>query len=73
MVMDKKYNVIIIDDDSVSLTCLEGELSFHKDMTVVAKAKDNNMGRKKILKYRPDLLFLDVELPDGLHGYGQKI
>jgi len=66
--MDKKYNVIIIDDDSVSLTCLEGELSFHKDMTVVAKAKDNNMGRKKILKYRPDLLFLDVELPDGF-GY----
>lgn len=60
----EKYKVAIIDDDVLALENLSSGLA--KDARFVLKgvARNGKQGRKLLAKTRPDLLFLDVELPD---------
>ncbi len=60
--------VLIVDDSAVVRNILSSELSKHKDIEVVGTAVDPYMARDKIVKLRPDVITLDIEMPrmDGL-------
>lgn len=56
---------IIIDDEPKARLLLQGLLStFCPEITVVAEAKDLPNGVKEIRKHKPDLVFLDIEMPE---------
>ena len=63
-----KTKVVIIDDDINSIKLLNMHLAIHEDFEIVASATNCCDGKKAILENKPDLLFLDIELPemDGL-------
>ena len=58
------YKVVIVDDERTALESLCGELEVYPDMSVKGTAANGTKGKKMIMEQRPDLLFLDVELPD---------
>ncbi len=60
--------VLVVDDSAVVRKVLTEELSKQKDIEVVGSAIDPYVARDKILKLKPDVLTLDLEMPrmDGL-------
>lgn len=59
-----KYKVVIVDDDEVTLKKLSVELRKNPYFSLEGIARNGNQGKKLITKIQPDLLFLDVEMPD---------
>jgi two-component system chemotaxis response regulator CheB len=66
--MDKKIRVLIIDDSALIRQCLTHLLSDDPALEVVGVAQDPTGAWKKIRALQPDVLTLDVEMPnmDGL-------
>ncbi len=66
--MDKKIKVLIVDDSAVVRKVFREELSRDKDLQVVGTAPDPYVARDKIVKLKPDVITLDIEMPrmDGL-------
>ncbi len=60
--------VLIVDDSAVIRHTLTNELSKFEDIEVVGTAVDPFVARDKIVRLRPDVLTLDLEMPrmDGL-------
>lgn len=60
--------VLIVDDSAIVRKVLTDELSRFDDIEVVGSAVDPYVAREKIVKLRPDVITLDVEMPrmDGL-------
>jgi len=59
--------VIIIDDEPQSHQVLENHLNrVQPPVQIVAKGFSISEGRQLIKEHQPDLVFLDIELPDGL-------
>jgi two-component system chemotaxis response regulator CheB len=60
--------VLIVDDSAVVRKVLTEELSKYRDIEVVGTAVDPYIARDKIVRLRPDVITLDVEMPrmDGL-------
>ena len=60
--------VLIVDDSAVVRKLLSEELSKFNDIEVVGNAIDPYMARDKIVKLKPDVITLDIEMPrmDGL-------
>lgn len=59
-----RYKVAIIDDDEVALETLGFELRQDARFSLEGSARNAKQGKRLIAKVQPDLLFLDVELPD---------
>jgi two-component system, LytTR family, response regulator len=59
---------IIIDDEESARSRLQRLLAAHVDVEVVAEARDGLEAVEKIEDLRPDLVFLDIEMP-GLGGF----
>ena len=59
-----KYKVVIVDDDEVALKKLSIELRKNPYFSLDGTARNGKQGEKLITKIQPDLLFLDVEMPD---------
>lgn len=59
-----KFKVVIVDDDEVSLENLSFELRKDTRFSLEGTARNGKQGKKQIAKVQPDLLFLDVEMPD---------
>ena len=59
-----KYKVAIVDDDEVAVVNLSFELGKDARFFLKGTARNGKQGKKLIAKVQPDLLFLDVELPD---------
>jgi two-component system, chemotaxis family, protein-glutamate methylesterase/glutaminase len=61
-------NVLIIDDSAVIRKTLTAELSKFEDINIIGTAVDPYIARDKILKLKPDVITLDLEMPrmDGL-------
>lgn len=59
-----KYKVAIVDDDEVSLENISFELKKDIRFSLEGTARNGKQGKKLITKVQPDLLFLDVEMPD---------
>ncbi|MBI9037106.1 MAG: response regulator transcription factor [Bacteroidales bacterium] len=57
---------IIIDDEKKSRSSLLNNINkFCKNINVIAEAENVKSGVEKIVKYKPELVFLDVQMPDG--------
>jgi two-component system LytT family response regulator len=59
-------NAVIVDDESTVRNTIKSLLSeYFPDITILATAGTIAEGYEAVVKYKPDLLFLDIELPDG--------
>lgn len=56
--------VVIVDDDRTAIENLCDGLALYPEIVVKGMATTGVKGRKMIMEQHPDLLFLDVELPD---------
>lgn len=63
--MGVKSKVLIIDDDVKTVEKLKEMLSDYPDLYVAAHAPSLADGERLLSEVEPDLLFLDIELPDG--------
>jgi len=59
-------NVVIVDDEATVRNTIKSLLNEnYPDINILATAGTIGEGYEAIEKYKPDLLFLDIELPDG--------
>lgn len=58
------YKVIIIDDKKAAIETLRRDLEVQTDLEIKGTAGNGAKGKKLIMDIHPDLLFLDIELPD---------
>ena len=64
--MKNKIRTIIVDDEKSSREVLLNYINdYCKDIEVVATASSIQTAHKAIEKHNPDLVFLDIEMPDG--------
>ena len=63
---EDKYKIAIVDDERTAIEALRMELANYRDFEIIGTAANGAKGKKMITDLRPDLLFLDVELPDVL-------
>lgn len=59
----KIINVIIIDREIETSILLTNLLSNYKNINIISIEKDSSVALDKILKFRPDVLFLAIEMP----------
>lgn len=66
--MDTNVKVLVVDDSAIVRKVLSEELSREKGIEVVGTAPDPFVARDKIVRLRPDVITLDIEMPrmDGL-------
>lgn len=65
----KKYKTIIIDDEQIARDRLKDLLlQFDDKFDIIAQAKNGIEGYEMINKYKPDIIFLDIEMP-GKNGF----
>lgn len=57
-------NIVIIDDDRSAIDALNKELEIYPDITVTGSATTGEQGLKLVLDLSPEIIFLDIELPD---------
>lgn len=57
-------NILIIDDDITAAETLARELNNYADASIVGKASTGSKGFDMVKDKKPELIFLDVELPD---------
>lgn len=62
--MKEYYTTAIIDDDQVSINNLVESLKNVDHLKIIGWAKNGLSGKEMILKSKPDLIFLDIEMPD---------
>jgi two-component system LytT family response regulator len=64
--MNKKLKTIVIDDESNAVDFIISIIGeYCPDLEVSGKAHNVTEGVKKIQELKPDLIFLDVEMPNG--------
>ncbi len=54
---------VLVDDEALGRRRLARLLEDHPDVQIVAEASDGRTARTEVLTLRPDLLFLDVQMP----------
>jgi len=66
--MENKIKVLVVDDSAVVRKVFKEELSRERDIEVIGTAPDPYVARDKIVKLKPDVITLDIEMPrmDGL-------
>jgi len=66
--MHKEIRVLIVDDSAVIRKVLTDQLSRERGIDVVGSAPDPYVARDKIVRLKPDVITLDIEMPrmDGL-------
>lgn len=56
-------NAIIIDDEPLARSIVREYLEGHETIEVLQECNDGFEGVKAILHYKPDLIFLDIQMP----------
>jgi two-component system chemotaxis response regulator CheB len=66
--MTEKIKVLIVDDSAIVRSMLSESLEKQDDIEVVGTAPDPFIARDKIVRLKPDVITLDIEMPrmDGL-------
>ena len=59
---------IIIDDEELGRKIIREFLAVHPEVKVLAECQDAHQALEAIQKYHPDLLFLDVQMPE-INGF----
>lgn len=55
--------IVIIDDEPLARSIVLEYLQEHKDLEVAAECNDGFQGVKAINQHKPDLIFLDIQMP----------
>src|SRR5919199_87748 len=63
-----KIRAVIADDEPLARRGIRQLLGPHRDIAVVAEARNGRETLRALRELRPDLLFLDVQMPD-LDGF----
>ena len=58
-----KKKVIIIDDEPLARSIVLEYLENYPELEVVAECNNGYEGVKAILQHKPDLIFLDIQMP----------
>lgn len=61
----RELSCVLAEDQGLFLELLGGMLNMHGGLRVVATAQSVTEGKSACAKHRPDLLLLDLDLPDG--------
>lgn len=65
----KKIRSVLIDDNVFTATVLSDMLQeHHSNIEIIAIAKNGQEGIEEIKRLRPELIFLDIEMPD-MNGF----
>ena len=67
--MTGKIRTLIVDDEALARAKLRQLLAAEPDVEIVGEAADGKRAMELILEESPDLLFLDVQMPE-LDGFG---
>lgn len=59
----KKLRTVVVDDEELARQVLRELLQAHKEIEVVAECKNGLEAVKAVAEHKPDLLFLDVQMP----------
>ena len=62
--MGARLRTLIVDDEPMARKVLREEIELLDDAEVVAEADSGNSAIEKIGEYRPDLVLLDLQMPD---------
>lgn len=63
-----RKRVVIVDDEAAAIHNLRSVLDDFEELEVIAEARDGERAIQEITKHRPDIVFLDIEMP-GLNGF----
>jgi two-component system LytT family response regulator len=66
--MTRPLKTIIVDDEALARRGLKHRLSAHGDIDLVAEARNGREAVELIREHRPDLIFLDIQMP-GMDGF----
>ena len=58
-----KLRTIVVDDEELARQVLRELLSAHQEIAVVAECRNGLEAVKAVAEHKPDLLFLDVQMP----------
>ncbi len=62
--MKEKYTIAIIDDEETAINNLTLSLKGVDSVIITGSAQNGESGKELILNTRPNLIFLDIEMPD---------
>ena len=62
--MSTRLKTLIVDDEPLARKVLREEIESLEDAEVVAEADSGSAALEKIAEYRPDLVLLDLQMPD---------
>lgn len=65
----RRIRAVIADDEPLARRGIRQLLTPHSDVTVIAETRNGRETVKALLTLKPDLLFLDVQMPE-LDGFG---
>lgn len=60
----KRYRTILVDDERLAREELKRSLKNHTAFEVIAEASHADQAKELIEKHRPDLIFLDIHMPE---------
>ncbi len=60
----REIRAVVADDEPLARRGIRQLLARHVDVTIVAEARDGREALAALGQYRPDLLFLDVQMPE---------
>lgn len=55
--------IVVIDDEPLARMVVLEYIQQHSDMEVMAECSDGFQGVKAIMQHKPDLIFLDIQMP----------
>lgn len=62
--MAEKFRVMIVDDERLARQDLTRRLSKHTEVEIVAEASSVSQAVEKIPEVKPDVVFLDIQMPN---------
>jgi two-component system LytT family response regulator len=60
-----RLRTLIVDDERLARESLQGLLAAHKEIIIVGQASSVREAEKMVESTRPDLIFLDIQMPGG--------
>lgn len=64
----KEFRSLIIDDERLAREELKSLLKYYHEIEIIDEAKNGEEGILKIKELKPDLIFLDINMP-GMNGF----
>ncbi|MCR9252951.1 MAG: response regulator [bacterium] len=62
--MENKLTCLAIDDDATSLMLVSKLIEKHDSLSLLASYKDSIEAAAGVVLHKPDIIFLDVEMPE---------